>query len=189
MEISRLISILLNALIVLTMLILVPLLSVKHGWKPYRYFTFLSNIFCAIASALVIIFPTQYWAFIIKFVATVEVTLTFLTVMLLLGPKLGYKRVLTGHDFWMHITNPVFAIVSLCFFERRLISAWLALLGLVPLIPYGIMYAYNVLLAPTEKRWDDFYGFAKGGKWWLYLIIMLLATTAICMGLMGIMYL
>ena len=38
----------------------------------------------------------------------------------------------------------------------------MVLLGVLPIIAYGILYLNKVLL---EKTWDDFYGFNKGGKW------------------------
>ena len=41
-----------------------------------------------------------------------------------------------------------------------------------------------VLRAPADKRWEDFYGFNKGGKWPISLALMLLGSFLICMALL-----
>ena len=48
---------------------------------------------------------------------------------------------------------------------------------------YAVLYACKVLLAPPEKAWEDFYGFNRGGKWYLSVCLMLLGTLLICLGL------
>jgi hypothetical protein len=189
----RIASIVLNAVIVLDMLIITVLFFKKDGkWalsnikRPLRYFTFLSNVLCALASLLIIIFPDFLPVRLIKYVGTVAVTVTFVTVLVFLGPALGYKRVLEKHDLWMHLINPLLALASFCVCERRPMSVWQALLGMIPVILYGLFYGYKVMLAKEEKRWEDFYGFNKGNKWYISVLLMMLGTLIICAGLMAV---
>ena len=56
-----------------------------------------------------------------------------------------------------------------------------SLWGLLPLILYGPLYIYRVLYAPEGKRWDDFYGFNKQGRWPLAFAMMLAGSLCICM--------
>ena len=82
------------------------------------------------------------------------------------------------------IIGPLLAIVSFCFGERLYPLPFpLALTGLAPVILYGSFYLYKVVLCPEEKRWDDFYGFNKQGKWPVAFAAMVAGTFAICMGI------
>ena len=131
-----------------------------------RYFTVLSNLLCAAAAAAVVVGrltgSVPEAVLVLKYVGTCAVTVTLLTVLLFLGPTIGYKRLVTGPDFWLHIFCPVNAIVSYLVCDKSDAGIWVVLLGVLPIIAYGILYLKKVLL---EKTWDDFYGFNKGGKW------------------------
>jgi hypothetical protein len=203
----RVASIVLNSIIVVVMVVVYITYfrkegkwAAKNGLRPLKYFTFLSNVFCAVGALLIIIFPTVYPIWIIKYMGIVSVTLTMMTVLVFLGPALGYKRVLTKQDFWLHLWNPVLAIVSFVVCERTTLAAWnrlmprnvfgipQALLGMVPMALYGLLYGYKVLLAPEAKRWEDFYGFNKGGKWYISVCLMVLGTGAICAVFWAVMH-
>jgi hypothetical protein len=69
-------------------------------------------------------------------------------------------------------------------FEKRGLSFGAALLGMLPVALYAALYKYKVLHAPADRRWEDFYGFNKGGKWPLALGFMLLGSFLVCMALM-----
>ena len=191
MDVNRIVSIVLNSIIVVIMIFITVFLFKRDGkWslsnikKPLRYYTFQSNVLCAVAALLMIIFPNVYPVWVVKYVATATITVTILTVFLFLSHIYGFKRLLSGRDFWMHLINPVLAIVSFCVFERNHISFPIALIGILPVILYGLFYGYHVMIASEEKRWEDFYGFNKSNKWYLAVIFMLLGTFAVCMGLM-----
>lgn len=86
----------------------------------------------------------------------------------------------------MHLITPVMALVSFCIFEKRGMNFGTALLGMVPVALYGPLYLYKILYAPADKRWEDFYGFNKGGKWPITFVVMGIGTFLICMGLMAL---
>ena len=61
-----------------------------------------------------------------------------------------------------------------------------ALAGLLPVVLYGGLYLYKIRYAPVEKRWEDFYGFSRGGKVALSFAGMVAGTFLICMVLMAL---
>ena len=134
-----------------------------------RFFTALSNLFCAAASLAVAVcrlagnVPDA--VLILKYVGTCAVTVTMLTVLLFLGPTLGYKPLFTGPDLWLHLICPVLAIISFLLWDKPDMPFVAVLLGMLPVPLYGLVYLYRVLRAPEERRWPDFYGFNRGGKW------------------------
>ena len=161
--------------------------------QAFRFFTCLSNILCAAACLLTAVFAAAGeipgWVWLLKFVGTAAVTLTMLTVFLFMAPSIGKgwaKELLTGQasDFFMHLVNPVLALVSFCVFEKRGMTFLQALPGVMPIILYGILYAYKVLHAPEGNCWNDFYGLARGGKIAVSLAGLVLGGFLVSMGLM-----
>ena len=172
------VSVVLNALLIVINVVCVILGVRKIGVKQlFCYFTVLSNVFCAITSAIVLFAwiggSLPLWVVLLKFVGTAAVTVTLLTVFLFLGPFSGeWKLLLSGPDLFLHLFNPLIAIVSLCFFEHTDFAFGYVLLGLIPVILYGVWYYYRVVVLPENRRMDDFYGFNKGGKWPLSCVFM-----------------
>ncbi|MCR5847008.1 MAG: hypothetical protein K6G75_02660 [Lachnospiraceae bacterium] len=155
--------------------------NIKNIKRALKFFTYLSNVLLAVSSLLIIVFPNSFIAWMIKYTGTAAVSVTMVTVLVFLGPTIGYKKVLAGRELWMHLLNPLIAIITFAILERRSLSFLNSLFGMIPVILYGTMYYYKVLVAKEEKRWDDFYGFNKGGKWYLAIFFMLAGTFAICM--------
>ena len=158
--------------------------DLQAGTKCFRFFTILSNRFCAV-SALLLVLSSSYWAWLLKYVGTVAVTVTLLTVILFLGPNMGYKQLLSGKDLYLHLCGPLLAIASFCFMERRYdFSFPLSLLGILPVIIYGTVYLFEVVI---WKNWEDFYGYNRDGKWKLSMAAMFAGAFAVCM-LIRILY-
>lgn len=157
--------------------------------SPLRYFTMQSNILCAFSALLMCAFPRNDTVWYLKYIGTAAVTITVLTVFLFLAPssgKGGLIQLLKGWDLYLHLLNPLIALISFCVFEKRGMSFGCALLGMIPVALYGSWYLYKIRFAAEEKRWDDFYGFNKGGKWPVYLSGMMIGTFLMCMALMGL---
>ena len=74
---------------------------ISSGASAFHYFTVQSNVFCAAAALLMCFAPSQPWVWTLKYIGTVAVTVTMLTVFLFLGPNLGYKKLLTGTDLFI----------------------------------------------------------------------------------------
>ncbi len=159
-----------------------------------RFFTSLSNVYCGIAGAVLVVFRALELAgvieaipnaiLVIKYSATASVTVTLLTVMVFLGPVvIGYKPLLTGTGLWLHLINPVLALVSLFIWDKPAAGFWVVFLGLLPVVLYGILYLYKVVVLPEGKGWDDFYGFNRGGKWPLSFTAMMIGGFLVSLAL------
>ena len=158
--------------------------DLRAGKKSLRFFTILSNLFCAV-SALLWVLSSSYWAWLLKYVGTVAVTVTLLTVIFFLGPNMGYKPLFSGKDLYLHLCGPLLAIVSFCFMECQFaLSFSLSLLGILPVITYGFVYLVEVVIL---KNWEDFYGYNKDGKWKISMAAMFAGGFAACM-LIRILY-
>ena len=191
---------LLNMLIFALTAFLVIRFSRKDGrWVPentrkaFRFFTVQSNVLCALACLLYAAAspagPVPDWLWVLKLIGTAAVTVTMLTVFLFLAPSIGkdwVKVLLKGNDFFMHLLTPLLALLTFCVFEKRGLSFQRSLWGMLPVTLYGPLYLYKILYAPEGKRWEDFYGFNKGGHWPVSFTAMLLGTFLICLGLMAL---
>jgi len=158
----------------------------RNGLKQFRYFTVLSNTFCAIAALLMAISQiggsVSRPVFLLKYLGTVSVTLTFLTVLLFLAPfQGGFVKWFAGDFFYVHLVGPLLAIASFCFLEKQPMDLGTAMLGLVPMLLYGAVYVYKVMLAPEDQRWEDFYGFNKNGMWLVSGVAMTVGASLICL--------
>ena len=163
----------------------------QRGLSVLRYFTIQSNLLCglaALAAAISLLAGgVPHWIWLWKYIGTAAVTVTLLTVLFFLGPAVGYGKLLSGRDLYLHLIGPLLAIVSFCFCERFYpLSFPLALTGLIPVILFGTLYLYKVVLCPEEKRWEDFYGYNKNGKWQISYATMMLAGALICAILWGL---
>ena len=157
----------------------------EKGRYAFRFFTEQSNVFCALSALLMLLFPSASWSWWLKYVGTAAVTVTMLTVFLFLWPSIGsLKPLLEKSGLFLHLITPLLAVVSFGFFERRGMDLMTALTGMLPVVIYGILYLYKIIIAPPEKRWEDFYGFNKGGRWPVAFAGMLAGTFAVCMSLM-----
>ena len=173
-------SVIINfAIVLINVVCVICALTVMKPKVLFRYFTTLSNVLCASAALATAICGLRgtlpLWVVLFKYVGTAAVAVTLLTVFLFLGPISGqWKHLLSGADLFFHLFCPLLAIVSFCFFEKRPFSfAWTAL-GVAPVILYGLLYLYKVIYARPEKRWEDFYGFNRGGRWGVGMALMFL---------------
>ena len=145
-----------------------------------RYFTVQSNLFCAAVSLTAAAARLSGGApaalLTLKFVATAAVSVTFLTVLVFLGPQYGYKLMFTGPDLWLHLVCPLLALLTFFAWDRPALSWQTALLGVIPVLLYGLLYLHRVV---RVKSWEDFYGFNKGGKWPVSFFAMALGTAAV----------
>ena len=154
------------------------------GFTALRYFTVLSNILCAAGALAVLISPgapMSYGAWLLKYMGTAAVAVTLVTVLVFLGPTLGYKVLFQGQDLYLHLIAPLLAIGSFCFGERDYaLHFGTALLGLVPVLLYGAFYLWQVVVR-KPARWEDFYGYNKNGKWYVSFALMVVGTFLLCM--------
>ena len=182
---------LINAAIFLITMACMPLLFRKDGkWntpkgkRAFRFFTVQSNAFCGFSSLCLCLFPQAPWAWSLKYIGTAAVTVTMMTVFLFLAPSMGsLGPLLAGTDLFMHLVTPLLALVSFSLFEKRGMAFATSLLGMLPVLIYGPWYLYKTVRAPEAERWEDFYGFNRGGKWKITFAAMMAGTFVICLAL------
>lgn len=160
----------------------------QRGRSAMRFFTAQSNVLCAVSALLMCFFPQSRGIWLLKYIGTAAVTVTMLTVFLFLAPSIGkeWLVLLKGPDFFMHLITPLMALISFCALEKRGMDFGTCMLGLLPVVLYGPWYLYKIRFAPEGKRWEDFYGFNRGGKWPVSFAMMLLGTFLICLGIAGL---
>ena len=174
-----------NATVVIWMLTI--LLKTGKSGSFYRFFTTLSNLFAMAGCALILPFcvaaactgkaSVPDFVLLFKYVSTVSVCVTWLTVMFFLGPTQGYRKMFEKNGLYLHLIGPILCVGSCCFAERAVPSLPAALLGLIPTVLYGTVYYIEVIV---KKHWEDFYGFDRGGNHYLSAAAMVLGTAAIC---------
>ena len=162
-----------------------------RGVRSLKYFTVLSNLLLGAASLVYAICQVRCLrgtspeipraAHVLKYVATTAVGVTFLTVMLFLGPLMGYPLMFKGANFWLHLVLPVLAILECCVLDGpHELNLRDNLVAVMPTLVYGIGYVGNILVngvgAGTTN--NDWYGFTLWGvdKIPLVLLVMLLVT-------------
>ena len=184
-------SIIINTAIVaiVTTCIILGMCKTQPRGKLFRYFTVLSNVLAALASAVLIPFACAggelpQWTLILKYAGTAAVTVTMLTVLCFLGPcSHDWKGLLTGVQLMLHLVTPLLALISFILFEKTALPLWTVVFGVLPVLLYGALYCSMVIFAPEERRWEDFYGFNAKGRWALSFAAMLTATALIAFAL------
>ncbi len=152
----------------------------SKGFSSLKYFTVQSNIFMglmALISAIFILMKREsVLVIVLKYIATVAVTLTFMTVMVYLGPAYGYGMMFNGANLIFHLLLPVLSILHFLFLEPKLKEFKFrnTLYALIPLLIYGTFYLINVGYHGGEGNLDyDWYLFAAKGMG-LGIVVMFL---------------
>lgn len=169
------------------------------GWHSIKYFTVQSNLLYGAYAAVFAVIGLIYGStdavpdvfYILKYIFTVGVTLTMLTVLLYLAPVVvkSYPPLFKGANLYFHLLVPLLGVISFCFFEKGAeISIPQTFLGLIPFALYGVYYTVNVFAHADNGKVDmkyDWYGFVMKGvdKAAIAALIMIAAATAICFGL------
>ena len=167
----------------------------RAGFGRFVFFTVDSSVLAALALAVALPFkirrlksgkmlPTAVTA--LCFTGASAVTVTFLTVVLFLGPLYGYGSMYVGNNLFLHMICPLLAVVSFifdCGGEKRL-DPRLTPAGVLPTLIYGAVYFIMVIVVGRENGgWADFYGFNMSGRWYVSVAVMLAATYAAALAL------
>lgn len=172
------------------------ILSNSH-LESFKYFTVDSNILMGTASLIFLIFlknknnDIPKGVYILKYVATVAITLTFATTVFYLAPtsQYGFFSFFTNSNLFFHFIIPMLSIITFVFFENtNKISFKDTFFGLIPMSIYSIFYATNVLTHLENGKalpLYDWYGFLKNGaNSTIFVIIVMIAITyLICVSL------
>ena len=149
----------------------------------FRYFTNLSNLYAGIVSLIVFIFSLIHikedyalpkWLRIVQLSAVTSLVLTFLTVLVFVGPTYAangnnYFDMYMYDMFFFHFFNPILVFIVFLFFSKGEKLNWKeCLFGIIPMVLYAIFYSIVVLSGTME----DFYGFTFGGQYWVIPLVI-----------------
>ena len=147
----------------------------SKGFTVFKYFTFQSNIFMG---AVAFIYGYYQWLILRKkidkiphvlgvfnHIAVTAVGLTFIIVILVLGPGYGYDKMYNNANLFFHALVPILAIVNYLFFEKETkIRFKETLYAMIPCTLYGIVYFIVVVSQNAYGNLAiDFYNFGKDG--------------------------
>ena len=188
-------SVFMNALSAILVFYAVSLFFTKGGegnmkvWNHqcFVFFTVDSNLLAALSSLILLAVQLRrksiaQWALTAKFVGTTAVSVTFFTVVLFLGPATSYREMFSGSGLYLHLIVPVLEMASFCLLEHnRPLRFKESLWGVLPTLVYGALYFVMVIVIGQENGgWNDFYGFNRGGFWYVSCVVMLIATLGLC---------
>lgn len=133
----------------------------SSGLRSLKYFTVLSNLFEAYASMMWLYKKDEK----LKYIASVSLSLTFITVVLFLGPLFGYRIMFIGSNFWFHLIVPIIAVMEVIFLSKYTISKKDNLFALMPMFIYGLFYVGNIFIngVGSWPNINDWYGFFTWG--------------------------
>lgn len=153
----------------------------------FKFFTVDSNMFMGIIALLFLIEEIKLLKgsissisktmYLLKFMSTVSVSITFLVVFVYLGPisEGGIYSMLVNSNLFFHLLIPVFSILSFIFFEKnKVIKFKDVYLGILPTILYGTYYLINILVHMENGKIDvlyDWYWFVQTSIWSAFIVI------------------
>lgn len=179
-----------------------PKTGERNGTRILRYFTTDANLLAAFATLLA--FPwalgaalkgsavaLPVWALVLQYAAACAVTLTMLTVLAFLAPTQGFSKMLGGANFCLHLLCPLLCVLPLLLpVYQTPLARWAILPALLPVLIYGAVYLYLAVVKGADRGgWRDFYGFNRGGRWYVALPLMLAAAALVAVGLQALIYL
>ncbi len=171
-------------------------LLVAKNIEAFKFFTVDSNALMGIAALIYItcqvlieknrIKEIPKIVYILKFVATVSISLTFTIVLFYLAPfsNYGFFDFYTNSNLFFHLFVPILSIITfVCFENKYEINNKTILWGFVPIFIYSIYYmigAYSHVVDGKVTEGYDWYGFFKSGASFmsaLLVSVIMIVTT------------
>lgn len=125
------------------------------GLDSLKYFTVLANLLEAAACFMFVLDHKKAGLF--KFMGATSVTLTFLVVVVFLGPLFGYSFVFKGVNFWFHLVIPLLSVFEFVLMNQTEFDNTDKLYAISAMLLYGILYLANILINGLEG--NDWYAF------------------------------
>lgn len=157
------------------------------GFSLLKFFTVESNLFVGIISLIFSIKEIKIIKgnekelstkmYLLKYMSTSAVSLTFFIVFSYLGPisKGGIISMLTNSNLFFHLIIPVLSIINFTIFEKtNKIKFKQVIYGIIPTFLYGLYYCINVLTHIENGKVSyvyDWYWFIQNGVWTAIIVI------------------
>lgn len=172
----------------------------RHGIKVFTFYTENSNYFALVVSLIFCIYSIislkkqttlPYWVHVLRFIATVCLTITFIVSIFIIipfKPSLYKYMIYQGSSLYQHILCPLLSFFSFLFIEqKKALSKRVVFYALVPTIIYGIVCIVLNLLKVITGPYPFFYFYQI--PWYLSTLSILgvisisLATTLVLFSL------
>lgn len=194
------ISIIINiAMTIITTAIVISYFNTKNflittNEEIFYYFTTDSNLLACIGGIVVSIFEIQMLrgkrteipkaAIILKFSGVVTVMITLITCLIYLAPTYGFGFIFGSTFFHMHLSGPLMAFISFCFFEKgERLSILEAQFAHIPCAIYTVIYFVMVFaVGEANGGWRDLYHFGDNGTWYIALIALTILEIIVLFG-------
>ena len=144
-----------------------------YGFSFLKYYTVISNALWSLLSVAMLVVLIRALAghrsvsiprllFLFKYIVAAMLSVTFLVVVFMLAPMLGFAELFSGPNFWYHLIIPVMAIVEfICLDNYGTIKFSATFITLIPTIIYAAVYWTNILVNGVEG--NDIYGILTWG--------------------------
>ena len=141
------------------------------GLNSLRYYTVLSNLLEGAAALLTVVClalilagkakELPRWLTLLRYAGVTSVSLTFLTVMVYLGPVFGFNIMFNDANLYFHLLIPLLAIAEAVFLSGEKLRFTDSFVAALPTLLYGIWYVINNLVNGREGN-DIYYLFHFG---------------------------
>ena len=138
------------------------------GLNSLRYYTVLLE---GLAALLTVVFlalilagkakELPRWLTLLRYAGVTSVSLTFLTVMVYLGPVFGFNIMFNDANLYFHLLIPLLAIAEAVFLSGEKLRFTDSFVAALPTLLYGIWYVINNLVNGREGN-DIYYLFHFG---------------------------
>lgn len=152
-----------------------------------KFFTIQSNIFVGLAALVLAVSEIKYLrgktshiaksSYILKFMGTSAVGLTFLVVFAYLGPitKGGIPSMIKNSNLFLHCLTPIVSILSFTMFDKtKELKLKNVVYGVIPTALYGVYYMANIIIHMENgkvKPLYDWYWFVQNGVWTAIIVV------------------
>ncbi|MBQ7453370.1 MAG: hypothetical protein IJS68_03840 [Clostridia bacterium] len=151
---------------------------IEHGIKLLKFFTLQSNILAGVSALLYVVFflrerkterKTPFFVYMLRYIATIDLILTFLVVALFLGfiVEEGYFSLYVNANFFFHFAIPIINFINYIGVERKpLLKLKHTFVGLIHVLLYAIFYIAVVIAHFSDGAVAieyDWYAFAQKG--------------------------
>lgn len=157
------------------------------GIISLKYFTVLSNLLMALIALACAVFELRVVRgastdvpralHLARFVGVNGITLTFMVVMVFLGPTIGYAAMFIGSNLFLHLIVPLLAIATLVVPQLgRFVPMRFAPMGVLPMAAYAVFYCGNITIngLTSGPYGTDWYGFTMGGTVSLAVVLAIM---------------
>lgn len=163
-------AIILNLLIIVLEIIGVVLSAKKYGIRVFEYYTENSNYFALIVSVIFVVDAilaikrkriVSIWVFVLRFIASVCLTITLVVVLIILVPTQHVtfvEMMFQDSCLYQHLLCPVISLISFLFFEnQQKLPKKSILISLLPTIIYGTICIFLNLTKVITGPYPFFY--------------------------------